>query len=71
MKLNRKAVDLAQARACLSRKELCEKAGVSTATLAHLKAGRREPSPKTIGRLARALECDVTELLEDPIEQRA
>jgi|GEM_PF-2010502 len=56
---------MAMAKACLDVNELAEKSGVPTATLVQVKGGRQSPRPKTIGKLARALNVPVEELLED------
>ena len=62
MKLNRKKFDLARARACKGTKEL-EASGISRGTLCSLMAGR-SGRPETVGRIAKALGVDVTEIID-------
>ena len=62
MKLNRKKFDLARARACNGTKEL-EASGISRGTLCSLMAGR-SARPETVGRIAKALGVDVTEIID-------
>ena len=65
MKLRQDQLFLAMAKACMSDRELCEKSGVARPTLSQIKAGKRNPKPSTIGKLARTLGVDVTDLLEE------
>jgi transcriptional regulator with XRE-family HTH domain len=50
---------------CLSEKELSEISGVGRATLSQIKNNIRKPMPKTVGRIAKALEVKVEELVLD------
>ncbi len=45
--------------------DLITLSGVSQKTLSSAKCGTQNPSPKTVGKLARALKCKVEDLLED------
>ncbi len=63
MKLNRSKFELARARACKGTKEL-EADGISHGTLCTLMAGKNA-RPETIGRVAKALGVDVTEIIDD------
>jgi HTH-type transcriptional regulator, competence development regulator len=48
----------------LSQRELAEKAGLSPTTILKLEADRvEEPHPRTVRKLARALEVDPAELV--------
>ncbi len=61
MKLNKQSVDLLRARHCLMLKELAEKAGVSTVTI---QCGyKRDIAPECVGKIARALNVDVGEII--------
>ncbi len=52
-------------RRLLSQRELAEKAGLSPTTILKLEAGKvDDPHPRTIRKLARALEVDPSELVE-------
>lgn len=61
MKLNKEKYMLARARACMGQKELV-KAGIPKGTLC--RALREDVKPETAGKIARALGCDVTEIIE-------
>ncbi|MFQ7715696.1 MAG: hypothetical protein ACLRH0_05255 [Blautia wexlerae] len=63
MKLNRSKFELARARACKEQKSL-EADGISRGTLCTLMAGKNA-RPETIGRVAKALGVDVTEIIDD------
>ena len=62
MRINREKLELAKARACMSSDDII-KAGIPRGTLGAICRG--EVQPKTAGKLARILGCDVTEFLED------
>lgn len=52
-------------RRLLSQRELAEKAGLSPTTILKLETGKvDDPHPRTIRKLARALEVDPSELVE-------
>ncbi len=53
-----------RAKRGLSVRELEEKSGVAASTISKLEKGKRSPQPSTLGKLATALEVDVTELSE-------
>ncbi len=63
MKLNREKYELARARSCKGMKDLVA-AGIPKGTLCRL-IGGGDARPETIGKIARALGVDVTEILED------
>lgn len=62
MKLNRGKFELARAKTCKGLKEL-EAAGVPRGTLCTAISGKNM-KPETIGRIARALGVDVTEIID-------
>lgn len=62
MKLNRNKFDIARARTCKGTKEL-EIAGIPRGTLCTAMSGKNM-KPETIGRIARALGVDVTEIID-------
>lgn len=45
--------------------ELSKESGVNQVTISRIKAGTQEPRPQTLGKIARALEVKVEDLLED------
>ena len=62
MKINRKKYELACARACMSFEDIV-KTGIPRGTLGNAMRGD-DIKPKTIGKIAKALNCDVTDILE-------
>ncbi|KEZ88516.1 plasmid maintenance system antidote protein [Clostridium sulfidigenes] len=65
LKLDIFKLRLSQARACLSVEELATKAEIARISLSRILNGESNATPKTIGKLAKALDVDVTELLKD------
>ena len=63
MQIDQNRLLIAVARACLTDKELCERAGIARPTLTKIKGGRRAPKPATVGKLAKALAVPVEELI--------
>ena len=63
MKLQKDKLEIAMARACKNTSDLC-KTGLSSATLVRAVRGE-ELTAKTVGKIARALGVDVTEIMED------
>lgn len=61
MRINEAKYNLAMARACKGTKDLA-KQGVSRTTLAQIETKNLKPS--TVGRIARALGCDVTDIID-------
>ena len=54
-------------RSALTQQELADLAGVGRATIVRVEAGDREPFPRTIRKLARALRVKPADLME-PLE---
>ena len=63
MKINVKKLEILLARECINNKELRERAKIGYATLVHIKQGKNI-LPITVGKIARALNVDVTDLLQ-------
>lgn len=63
MKLQKNKLEIAMARACMSARDLRRK-GLSPATISRAVNGE-ELTVKTVGKIARALGVDVTEILEE------
>ena len=63
MKADKRKLEIAFARACMTPNELARKAGIPRSTLNNAISGRGL-RPKTLGVIARALGVDVTELTE-------
>lgn len=64
MRANREKLMVAIARACICVKELALAANMPESTVKNVIYGRRV-RPGTLGRIARALGVDVTEIMED------
>lgn len=64
MKVDKRKLDIAMARAQLNRGDLAKKAGMPVQTLCNVMQ-RKNCRPATIGRIAAALGVDVTEIIED------
>ncbi len=62
MKINRDKFDLARAKTCKGLKEL-EAKGIPRGTLCAAMTGKNM-KPETVGRIAKALGVDVTEIIE-------
>lgn len=61
MKLKKKAIDLLRARTCMTVNDLSKTSGVSKCTI---NAGyERDINPVAAGKLAKALNVDVTEII--------
>ena len=64
MKTNRKRLELAMARACMSTADLQKATGMPRPTINNAISGRGM-RPDTMGRIAKALSVDVAEIIED------
>lgn len=62
MKLDRQKFEIARARACMGQADF-EKAGIPKGTLCRAMGGNG-CKPETIGKIAKALNCDVLEIIE-------
>lgn len=64
MKVSKKKLEIAMARAKLNRNDLAEKAEMPANTICSV-CSRGTGKPGTVGKIADALGVDVTEILED------
>lgn len=64
MKISKNKFDLLLAKNCITVLEVAEQCGVSRNIFLRINKGL-EMLPRTVGKIAKALNCDVTELLED------
>lgn len=62
MLANKKKLELALATACMNPMELCKVAGIRYQTYRRITDGK-EAKPATIGRIARALNVPVTDII--------
>ena len=65
MKVDIEKIKIAQAKACLSVNELVEKTNLGRATVSRILNGTSNPSAKSAGLLAKALNVEVTELVSE------
>ena len=65
MKINHTVFLNELARNCMTLKELSEKSGVSYMTVNRIKNGTQELMPKTVGKLAKALNVTVETLITE------
>lgn len=63
MKANRKKLELAMARACMCTNDIQEKTKMPRPTINNAISGK-SVRPDTLGRIAKALECDIIEIIE-------
>ena len=63
MKADRKKLQLAMARACMESRDLPEAAKMPRSTVNNVIAGKGV-RPATLGRIAKALNCDVADIME-------
>lgn len=67
MRIDPEKFELAMAKACISSRKLREASGVSDVTLYRIRRGAQQPRPSTVGKLARALGVEVTEIIESEV----
>lgn len=65
MKLNIKKIFIIMARKCMNDKDLLEKSGLSVGTWNQIKSGKCKAKTSSIGKIAKGLGVDVTEIIED------
>lgn len=64
MEIDRMKFDLALANKCYSMNDLASAANLSITTFSKIFTGQSKPLPKTLGKIAKALDVPVTELLK-------
>ncbi len=65
MKVDFQKLQIAMANACMNKGDLAVAAGISRISVSKYFSGQRRPSPKTIGRIAKALNVSVTDIIEN------
>lgn len=65
MKIAKSNFELAMANACITAEELAKTTGISSITITRIKNGVQDARPATVGKIARALNVDVRELIEN------
>ena len=64
MKVSRRKLEIAMAKACMPRAKLEKKTGLSCTSISNAALGR-EVLPTTVGKIARALGVDVEDLMAE------
>lgn len=64
MKIDKMKINIAMANKGYSAKELSEECGVSQITIARLKRGVQKARPETVGKIAKALNVPVENLID-------
>lgn len=65
MKINLKKLEFLMAEKCIEIRELSKKTGVTESTISRIKNGKQNAKPVTIGKIAKGLDVQITELLEN------
>ena len=65
MRIDIRKLDMLIAKKCLTLEELSLLSNLSKASITKLRNGERQARLSTIGKIAKALGVDVTEILED------
>lgn len=65
MKINKKKLNIFIVKDSRTLKEIAINAQIDVVTLGRILSGKQKPRRSTIGRIAKALHVDVTEILED------
>ncbi|KDE74870.1 hypothetical protein FUSO7_00375 [Fusobacterium necrophorum BFTR-2] len=65
MEINKEKLELLLARKCISGYELMQKAGLQSHTFSRIRNGFSNLRPTTVGKIAKALNVDVEEILRE------
>ena len=65
MRIDKKKLELAMANKAYSAKELSKICGVSQVTIVRITKGTQEARPGTVGKIAKALDVPVIDIIED------
>lgn len=64
MIINKHKLEIAMGNACLTYDELAKNAGVTRISIGKYLSGKRNPKPITVGKIAKALNVTVQEIIE-------
>ena len=64
MIINKHKLEIAMANACLTYEQLAKNAGVTRISIRNYLSGNRNPKPITVGKIAKALNVTVQEIIE-------
>lgn len=65
---DKRKVQIAMARSCMTVGDIAQKAGIPFQSVKNVIGGKRSVRPGTIGRVAKALQVDVVDILADEEE---
>ncbi len=64
VKINKQRLQIAMANACLNMDDLATLAGISRGSLTKYVSGSTKPRTKTVGKIAKALNVQVQDIIE-------
>lgn len=64
MKLNKEKLEILIATNCFTNEMLAETSGISRPMISKYVSGKIEPRPIIVGKIAKALNCEVTDIIE-------
>lgn len=64
MKINKEKFQICLASACMNPMDLCKKSKISYQTYRRIAKLEKDCKPETVGKIAKALNCDVTKIIE-------
>lgn len=64
MKIDGRKLDLIMAAQCLTSEKLSTVTGVSQVSISRFRRGIQQPRPATIGKIAKALNVEIQDLIE-------
>lgn len=65
MRISTRKLEARFAEAQMTQKDFCERHNIPLPTFKLVLAGKRNPRPGTVGKIARALNCDISDLLQE------
>lgn len=65
LKVDFQKLQIAMANACMNKGDLAESAEISRVSISKYFSGKRSPSPKTVGKIAKALNVSVSDIIEN------
>ena len=64
MKIDNRKLELAMASVCCTAENLSSMTGIAQGTIARIKKGSQNPRPSTVGKIAKALNVKVEDLID-------
>ena len=65
MKIDNRKFELALANECILLKDVCERADLTPISLKRILSGATNPRPATVGKIAKALNVNVKEIITE------